>query len=479
MTDDSLPHHGPGRQPMNGNLHISEVEITAPEKVNIKRAVADFEQAGYEAKKAIDGSPATSWAVHPQEGRSHAIVFILAKPLAASSFVLRLDQLQGRQHLIGRLRVSVSQSVDAGPGEPELLGLFRHGGSLDERVAAAAPRLVDAVMDRLPPVQTVFAIGSQIAGHRRYVPPKSPYPIHILRRGDIHREAQEVKPGALECVDGLAAEFALPSPSDEGGRRAALAGWITSPDNPLTWRSMANRVWQWHFGRGLVETPNDFGKMGAQPSNPALLDYLASELRATGSVKHLQRLIVTSSAYRQARGGGLRLDAEQLRDSLLQVCDELDTAMGGPSVMQFNFRDPNKEVSPRIDYEGFDPSSPASRRRGVYRFLFRNVSDPLLDAFDVADPSLSVAKRNATITPLQALSLYNNPFILHESEALAARLERESGSLESQVERAWLLLYSRPPLEAETRAVAGYATKHGLANACRVLINSNEFLFVP
>ena len=483
MTDDALPHHGPGRQPANGNFHLSEVTLTAGAPavaVKIKQASADFDQAGWEAKKTIDGNPATAWGIHPQEGRSHAIVFTLDKPLTVSSFVLKLDQLHGQQHLIGRLRVSVSADAKAQPGEPELSALFWQPAHADKLAAAASLKLVDAIIAALPPVRTVYAIGSQVPGHRRYTPPKQPYPIHILRRGDIHHEAQEVKPGALECVSELKAEFELPPASDEGVRRAALARWITDSRNPLTWRSMANRVWQWHFGKGLVETANDFGKMGARPSNPALLDWLARELRDTGSIKHLHRLIVTSRAYRQSRPGrSQRLDAEQLRDSLLFISGGLNTSMGGPSAMQFNFSDPNKEVAPRIDYEGFDPGSPASLRRGVYRFLFRNVSDPLLDAFDVADPSLSVAKRNATITPLQALSLYNNPFVLRQSESLAARLQREAGSTESQIDRAFLLLYSRRPLDDETRALSAYVQKHGLANACRVLINSNEFLFVP
>jgi hypothetical protein len=278
-------------------------------------------------------------------------------------------------------------------------------------------------------------------------------------------------------VSMLLPEFDLANPRDESARRAALARWITDANNPLTWRSIANRMWQWHFGTGLVATPNDFGKMGAKPSHPELLDWLACELRDTGSLKHLHRLIVTSRAYRQI-GGLRRLDAEQLRDSMLAITGRLDTTMGGPSAMQFNYSDPNKEVSPRIDYEGFDPDSPSSLRRGVYRFLFRNITDPLLEAFDVADPSLSVARRNATITPLQALSLFHNPFVLRQSEHLAARLEREAGSLESQLDRAFLLLYSRRPTADETGALSAYVQKHGLASACRVLFNSNEFLFV-
>jgi hypothetical protein len=136
------------------------------------------------------------------------------------------------------------------------------------------------------------------------------------------------------------------------------------------------------------------------------------------------------------------------------------------------------EVSPQIDYMGFDPDSPASFRRGIYRFLFRNVNDPLLEAFDVSDPSLSVSKRNATITSLQALSLWNNRFVLRQCEHLASRLERESSDLSARVDRLYRLLLGRPPSPAEASELAVFAQKHSLAASCRVLVNSNEFLFV-
>jgi hypothetical protein len=147
--------------------------------------------------------------------------------------------------------------------------------------------------------------------------------------------------------------------------------------------------------------------------------------------------------------------------------------------MQFNYSDPNKDVSPRIDYDHFDPDAPASFRRGVYRFLFRNINDPLLDAFDAANPSLSTPQRSATITPLQALSLFNNKFVLRQCEHLAARLEREAADLPTRIDRAYRLLYARPPAPDEAALVAAFARQHGLAQACRVLVNANEFLFVP
>ena len=173
-----------------------------------------------------------------------------------------------------------------------------------------------------------------------------------------------------------------------------------------------------------------------------------------------------------------RLDAESVRDALLAASGRLDLTMGGPSAMQFQFADPNKDVTPRVDYAAFDPDSPASFRRSVYRFLFRNLNDPLLDAFDAVDPSLSTPSRHATTTPLQALSLWNNRFVLRQCEHLAARLEREAGTVEGRIDRAFRLLCARAPTPAETALLAGHARQHGLASACRVLVNSNEFLFV-
>jgi hypothetical protein len=276
-----------------------------------------------------------------------------------------------------------------------------------------------------------------------------------------------------------------------------LAKWITDKNNPLTWRSIVNRVWHYHFGQGIVDTPNDLGRMGGLPSHPELLDYLAAEFRDRGgSFKKLHRMLVLSAAYRQVsthdeanakrdadnrylwRMNRGRLDAEMLRDTLLAVSGKIDLKMGGPSAMQFDFKDPNKDVSPLINYDKFDPDSPASYRRSVYRFLMRNVNDPLLETFDAVDPSLSMAKRNVTITPLQALALYNNRFVLRQCEHLAARLEREAKDTPARIDRACRLTLGRAPTREEAELLTAYANKHGLANACRVLVNCNDFLFV-
>jgi hypothetical protein len=147
-------------------------------------------------------------------------------------------------------------------------------------------------------------------------------------------------------------------------------------------------------------------------------------------------------------------------------------------VMQFHFHDPNKEVSPQIDYEKFDPDSPASLRRSVYRFIFRNINDPLLEAFDAVDPSLSTPRRDETVTPLQALALFHNRFVLRQCEHLAARLEREAPTLPTRIDRAFRLALSRPPRPEEAELLTAYAARRGLAHACRVLLNANDFLFI-
>jgi len=346
-------------------------------------------------------------------------------------------------------------------------------------------RLIDAALAGLPEEPPLVYS----------VVPHAPRPVHVLNRGDVEQPGNPVGPGALSCVPGLDPVFTLPDPNDEGARRAALAGWLASPENVLTWRSMANRIWQTHFGRGIVDTPNDFGRNGSTPTHPELLDWLAAELRDNGgSVKALHRLVVTSAAYRQASGGDAaseakdadnrwlwrqnrrRLDAESVRDAVLSVSGTLDGRMGGPGFDLFRFKDDHSPV-----YDHAAPGAadnPRVRRRTVYRFTVRSVPNPFLDCLDSADPNLNTPVRSTTITALQALALLNDPFILSQSRAFAARLSGGAGDTASRVDSAYRLALSRPPLPDERDALAAYARMHGLAAACRVLLNTSEFLFV-
>ena len=257
-----------------------------------------------------------------------------------------------------------------------------------------------------------------------------------------------------------------------------------------------NRVWHYHFGRPLVDTPNDFGLAGSLATHPELLDWLAVSMQeGDGSLKSLHRLIVTSATYQQSSAhrnaaAGIdvdnrllwkmnrrRLDAESFRDSLLQVAGALDYRMGGPSDRQFN-QSKGVHVTPVVDYQGFDVNHPANFRRSVYRFIFRTVPDPFMEALDCPDASQLSPKRGESLTALQVLATMNDKSVVRICELLALRIESEGASTDEQILAAFRVIYGRPATNRERTAVAAYVEKHGLINACRLLVNTNEFMFV-
>lgn len=323
-----------------------------------------------------------------------------------------------------------------------------------------------------------------------------PRPIHILARGQVTTPGKAVGPGTLSALSFAPARFTLPENAPEGERRAALAHWLTDPANPLTWRSMVNRVWQYHFGRGLVDTPNDFGRNGSPPTHPELLDWLATEFRdGGGSLKALHRLIVTSATYRQAvvanvaaesrdsgntllwRQNRRKLEAEAVRDAVLAVSGTLDLKMGGPGWKDFVIERP--EHSPHYRYDKADHEDAATWRRSVYRFVVRSQTQPWMTALDCADPSMRVDKRNESLSPLQALALLNNGFMLTQAQHFAARVQRERpDDVGRQVERAHTLALGRAPTADAHAELAAFARAHGLPALCRALLNLNEFSFV-
>ena len=518
LPDDALPAHGPGRAD-NGNLHLSEFKLAAAPRspgsavrpVPLQNPTADFDQDGWTIAMALDGKPETAWGVHPAEGKRHVAVFEVKDPLAAdpsgTTLTFTLEQSHGRGHLVGRLRLSVTSSphpVRFSPlpdGVSAALATAPADRTDAQRVALAAHVLrtrLDEQLAALPPPQTVFAAASDFAPDGNFTPANGCRPIHVLRRGDVNAPLEAAAPGALSCVPGLPSRFDLPDPNDEGARRAALAKWFSDPRNALTWRSIVNRVWHYHFGRGIVDTPNDFGRMGGKPSHPELLDYLAAWFRdGGGSLKQLHRLIVTSDTYRQSsahrpdcaaldadnrllwRQNRTRLDAESIRDAVLQVTGTLDPTTGGPSVKQF-VESPGIHVTPDVNYLAFDLDSPPARRRSVYRFIFRTLPDPFMETMDCADASQLTPTRTMSVTALQALSMLNNRFVVRYSEHLAARIERDvpENDPPKRSDRLYELTLNRSPTPDESKALSDYITKHGLPNACRVILNSNEFMFV-
>ena len=508
LTDPSLPVTGPGRAP-NGNLHLSEIQIKiAGHPVKIGRASADFNQAGWEIDKAIDGNPESAWGIHPQQGKSHRAVFVFDQDILlseSSEIEAVLEQRHGGSHLIGRLRVSLTShpEPDANIKLPIDLAAMTSVPP-EQRTREQKRQLARFYLEQkiskqlaaLPEPGRVFTVASQFKAIGNFKPALKPREVDVLKRGDIHSPIEPAIPGALACVPEMPGRFELADPQDEGARRAALADWLAHRDNVLTWRSIANRVWHYHFGRGIVSTPNDFGKMGAAPTHPELLDWLAFEFRERGgSLKWLHKTIVLSETYRQSatdRQGCLaadaenrllwrmnrrRLDAECIHDAVLSLSGMLDLKVGGPSARQFH-TSKGVHVTPVVDYLKFDPDAPANLRRSVYRFVFRTVPDPLMQALDCPDASLLAPRRETSATALQALALLNNQFLVRQAGHIAADLEKKCSTRPQQIAELFLRAYGRIPTPEESARTINYTDDHGLANTCRIIINSSEFLHV-
>jgi len=324
------------------------------------------------------------------------------------------------------------------------------------------------------------------------VMPKQPEPTRVLSRGNPGQPQQVVSAGGIGAL-GPAAEWGLTESATEAEVRKRLAQWITAEENPLFARVIVNRLWHYHFGVGLVDTPNDFGFNGGRPSHPELLDWLASELIAQGyRLKPLHRMIVTSATYRQVsmrnteaervdadnrllwRGNVRRIDAEALRDAILSVAGELSLEAGGPGFFDFEAyqRSGTQFFAPR------DSIGETFQRRSVYRTWARGGRSPLLDVFDCPDPSTTTPRRAVTTTPLQALALWNSEFALRMAERLAERARREAGdSLEAQVARVYRLAWQREAVGKELAEGVSLSRQHGLAALCRVVLNSSEFVY--
>lgn len=351
-------------------------------------------------------------------------------------------------------------------------------------------------LSKLPKGNVVYAAATDFKQQGQFKPTMGkPRTIRVLNRGNILSPQQEVGPGVFPVFEDESVDFDVTKIKEESDRRAALARWITRKDHPLTWRSIVNRIWLWHFGKGLVETPNDFGKMGQPPSHPELLDWLACEFRDSGgSFKHLHRLILTSATYNQSskenplmgqidsdnrflwRMNRRRLEAEELRDSILSVSGALDKSIGGPGFYLFALE--KTDHSPHYEYYKFDPSDPSSHRRSVYRFIVRSQPDPFMTTLDCADSSQSTPKREETLTALQALSLLNNKFSLFMSKRFALRLQEKTSDISKQIQFGFQLVTGRDPDKREHKAMVKYAEKHGLPNLCRVLFNLSEFTYL-
>ena len=451
------------------------------------------------------------------------------KNLALGATVSALDSIEAP---VRWARKNLVDGVYTGQSATDVTSLQERRKTLIEMLVPLALRdelarnelvLADSAkaLAALPPPQYVYA-GMIHNGNGAFTGTGpsggKPRSIHILKRGDVNSLGDEVQPGYVPLQKTESGEFPLDLHHAEGARRVALANWIAGDQHPLTWRSIANRIWQYHLGRGIVDSPNDFGRMGQLPTHPELLDWLACEIRgpqipdstrptdpayarqgAPRSLKQLHRLILNSATYRQSsavsgstdpgspqaidstnslywRANRRKLDAESLRDSMLAVAGKLDDRMEGPAFQDFVIEKP--EHSPHYEYQLHNVEDPKSHRRSIYRFLVRSQTQPFMTTLDCADPSMIVEKRNETVTALQALALLNNKLVLSMSRHMATRLQATGMTDRQQIALAIQLALGRAPAEVELVALQQYAKEHGMAQVCRVILNLNEFAFV-
>ncbi len=316
---------------------------------------------------------------------------------------------------------------------------------------------------------------------------------YVHKGGDPQRRGADVRPASLAVLDGALKSFDLPADAPESERRLALANWIANDENPLTVRVLANRIWHYHFGTGIVDTPSDFGYLGGKPSHPELLDWLARRLQTNGwQLKALHREILLSQTYQQSganredaakqdgstrllwRFPPRRLQAEEIRDSILSVAGKLNLQMGGPSFRLYRYLEDNVATYLPLDQHG-----PETYRRAVYH---QNARSSLVDGltdFDLPDNAGSAPSRISTTSPLQALTLLNHQFTLDMADALEARVKQEAPNNEAaQIRHAFALAFQRQPAQAEESAALQLIARHGWRAFCRALLNANELIYL-
>ena len=332
------------------------------------------------------------------------------------------------------------------------------------------------------------------AGKIYSVRARNPGKRHLLRRGVWNDVGDAVTPGVVAALTSVSSDLGLDHGSSDADRRRKLAEWVTSKDNPLFPRVAVNRIWHYHFGTGIVSTPSDFGANGGKPTHPELLDWLARKFIESGyRVKKLHRMILTSKAFRQssryaAKGFAAdadnrllwrmtprRIEAEALRDAMLAVAGKLNPKRGGPGYVDVKMNNLNGTMY----YTPFDFDKPELNRRTVYRFSPRGQRSALLDSFDCPDPSGAAPRRSVTTTPLQALSLLNNAFVIRLSKHFAARVRESAGDeVDTQVKEAYRLAFAKAPHADDVAPAAELVREHGLESLCRALFNANEFVIV-
>lgn len=383
--------------------------------------------------------------------------------------------------------ISVAESTDRVPFDKERIrGELIQPEDIAKGSGAKVKALLvqqNAVRDQLKKYpkdkQMVFAARS-----------KKPETMHVLNRGDPEQPKGEVVPATLSFLNTVE----LPKTAGDLDRRKALANWIADPKNPLTARVAVNRIWQWHFGVGLVATANDFGNLGVAPSHPKLLDWLATEFINSGwSVKDLHRRIIQSDTYGQSHhihSDGLakdadsrllwrypsrRIESEAIRDTILKISGQMDLTMFGPGYDLFASRGGTGGFRPIESHQ-----KAGGRRRLIYAYKVRMEREAVFGAFDCPDAGQSSPRRSQSTTPIQALNLFNSQFTIDLAGDFSNEIQKRVGDVsKDQIREVWALSFGRKPTAEEISDAESMIQKHGLPALCRVIFNTNEFLFLP
>lgn len=499
------PYHGavidefevwtPGEDPVNVALAAHGSEATAS-----SMRTSEDNPLAYSASKAIDGAFGEYWISQRNGG---VLTVRLAGPRRVARVAWSNDRPREYQrHLVRPFssEYAIEVSLD---GE----AWTRVAGS-EGREPYDQAHLEDILFEReatLEERRMLGEMGRERNRMRQELRAVAPLPdawigsfrqpggtTRLARGGDPAREGPEVAPASLRALAPLGPGYALEAGAPEAERRLELARWIARPGNALFARVMANRLWHYHFGTGIVATPSDFGAGGALPSHPRLLDWLAGQLVRHGfRLKPIHRIILGSHAWRQDsrpdaamqaldqsarflwRYPPRRLEAEAIRDAILLVSGSLDTRMGGPGFRLYRYTVDNVAT-----YIPLDEHGPETFRRGVYHQHVRAVEVDFLSDFDCPDPALPAPRRNATTSPQQAMSLQNHSFVQDQSRRWAERLLAHGGRSEDQVRLAFLSAFGREPSGPELEESLALVRDHGLALLCRALLNANEFIHV-
>ena len=406
----------------------------------------------------------------------------------------------GRRTKVGYLKGEVEEVrlYDRALTADEVRQSFRAGPILfsEEQILAALPPKERLEYESLGRRTTDLSAAMRAAKERPKtyaVRTAKPQPTPYLFRGDVTKKGKIMTPRALVAVTSVKSDLGLTTESTDADRRRHFAEWLTDPANPLLARVMVNRVWHYHFGQGLVDTPSDFGVSGSRPSHPKLLDWLALKFVEDGwSIKDLHRSILSSAVFRQSsafnnvaaakdadnrllwRFAPKRLEAEAVRDSMLALSGQLNLQMGGPGYQPFDL-----EINNTHFYHTKDKVGPEFNRRTIYRIGVQSLRQPLLDTLDCPDLSTKTPVRGVTTTPIQALALMNDSFVQRQARFMAERLaESRPDDVPGQVRYGFEMTYGRLPSDSETSRAAAHVREHGLQQLCWALLNSSEFIYV-